>query len=77
MGNHRTLPALLCAGIVFLLNLPLSAQEKIVWTDQEKLIVEQISGLRSLDETPSLQSNSNPPLRPEPSPAPPVVLIEG
>jgi peroxiredoxin len=56
MRNHRTTPALLCAGILFLLNLPLCAQEKIVWTDQEKPIVEQIRGLRKLDDTVRAQA---------------------
>jgi len=35
---------------VFALNTRLPAQEKIVWSDQEKLIVEQIRGLRKLDD---------------------------
>ena len=36
---------------VIALNTPLPAQEKIVWSDQEKPIVEQIRGLRKLDDT--------------------------
>lgn len=36
---------------VFLLILPLPAQHKIVWSDQEKPIVDQINSLRSLDDT--------------------------
>lgn len=51
MRNYRTSSALLCAGIFFLLNLPLCAQEKIVWTGQEKPIVAQIRGLRELDDS--------------------------
>jgi len=35
----------------FVLNTSLPAQEKIVWSDQEKPIVEQIRGLRKLDDT--------------------------
>ena len=31
--------------------LPLRAQDKIVWSDQEKPIVEQLHGLRKLDDT--------------------------
>jgi len=36
---------------VFLLILPLLAQHKIVWSDQEKPIVDQINSLRSLDDS--------------------------
>ena len=35
----------------FALNTSLPAQEEIVWSDQEKPIVEQIRGLRKLDDT--------------------------
>jgi len=35
---------------VFALNTRVPAQEKIVWSDQEKLIVERIRGLRKLDD---------------------------
>jgi len=45
---HFYLPALL-AG--FALNPFLRAQEKIVWSDQEKPIVDQIRGLRKQDDT--------------------------
>ena len=41
---------LLFAGI-FICCLPLCAQEKVVWSDQEKPIVEQIRGLRKLDDS--------------------------
>ena len=36
--------------LIFLF-VPLLAQEKIVWSDQEKPIVEQLHGLRKLDDT--------------------------
>ena len=42
--------ALLSAGI-FIFCLSLCAQEKVVWSDQEKPIAEQIRGLRKLDDT--------------------------
>jgi len=45
--NHLYLPALLA---VFALNTSLPAQEKIAWSDQEKPIVDQIRGLRKLDD---------------------------
>ncbi len=35
----------------FLFALSLAAQDKIVWSDQEKPIVEQLRGLRKLDDT--------------------------
>jgi peroxiredoxin len=41
---------LLSAGI-FIFSLSLCAQEKVVWSDQEKPIVEQIRGLRKLDDS--------------------------
>ena len=50
MRNHWAMTTLLFAGI-FICCLPLCAQEKVVWSDQEKLIVEQILGLRKLDDS--------------------------
>src|SRR5215472_2034193 len=41
----------LAAWTVLALVSSLPAQEKIVWSDQEKPIVEQIRGLRKLDDT--------------------------
>jgi peroxiredoxin len=38
------------AGAVLLLAAPLYSQEKVVWSDQEKPIVEQIHGLRKLPD---------------------------
>jgi len=51
MRNHWTIASLLSAGIVILLALSVCAQEKVVWSDREKPIVEQIRGLRKLDDT--------------------------
>ena len=42
---------LLIAGTLILVSLSLVAQDKIVWSDQEKPIVEQLRGLRKLDDT--------------------------
>src|SRR5579864_3347387 len=50
MRNHWTMITLLCAGI-FIFCLSFYAQEKVVWSDQEKPIVEQIRGLRKLDDS--------------------------
>jgi len=50
MRNRLTIASLLSAGIFFLLPVAICAQEKIVWSEQEKPIVEQIRGLRKLDD---------------------------
>jgi peroxiredoxin len=41
----------LAIGILVSITLSVSAQEKTVWSEQEKPIVEQIKGLRKLDDT--------------------------
>jgi peroxiredoxin len=51
MRNHWTTSTLLCAGIFIVFNLTVCAQEKVVWSEQEKPIMEQIRGLRKLDDT--------------------------
>jgi len=51
MRNHRISVALLCAGLFTFAPLSARAQEKVVWSDLEKPIVEQIRGLRKLDDT--------------------------
>ena len=43
--------AVITACISLTLVFSLSAQEKVVWSDKEKPIVEQIRGLRKLDDT--------------------------
>lgn len=48
--NRLTAIALLAAGLI-LLSLSLAAQDKVVWSDQEKPIVEQLRGLRKLDDS--------------------------
>jgi len=53
MSNISRTPALarlLLAGI-FLLSFTILAQDKVVWNEQEKPIVEQLRGLRKLDDT--------------------------
>jgi peroxiredoxin len=39
--------------------LPLPAQDKVVWSDQEKPIVEQLRGLRKLDDSVRVQATKN------------------
>jgi len=51
MRNRWSTTTLLCAGIFILFRLSLSAEEKVVWSEQEKPIVEQIRGLRKLDDS--------------------------
>jgi peroxiredoxin len=48
LGSSAILPL---AGTLLFLFVPLLAQDKIVWSDQEKPIVEQLHGLRKLDDT--------------------------
>jgi peroxiredoxin len=50
MRNHWNTATLLTAGF-FTLSLSVGAQEKVVWSEQEKPIVEQIRGLRKLDDS--------------------------
>jgi thiol-disulfide isomerase/thioredoxin len=50
MRNHWTTSTLLCAGVFIVFNLTVCAQEKVVWSEQETPIVEQIRGLRKLDD---------------------------
>lgn len=49
---------LLSAGILIFC-LSLCAQEKVVWSDQEKPIVEQIRGLRKLDDSVRARKTKN------------------
>lgn len=49
--RHRVVPNTLLVGNLILLTVSLLAQDKIVWSDQEKPIVEQLHGLRKLDDT--------------------------
>src|SRR5258708_12604949 len=65
-GNQTLMPrrpsppdlfAILAAA--FLFTLPLTAQDKVVWSDQEKPIVEQLRGLRKLDDTVRAKTTKN------------------
>ena len=49
--RHGFIANLLIAGTLIIFSLSLLTQEKIVWSDQEKPIVEQLRGLRKLDDT--------------------------
>ena len=51
VAPRRFVAAILHVGVLVLLPVALPAQNKIVWSDQEKPIVEQIRGLRKLDDT--------------------------
>jgi peroxiredoxin len=57
--RHRALARFLTAASIALLALTVSAQEKIVWSDLEKPIVEQIHGLRKLDDSVRVQRTKN------------------
>lgn len=45
--------------LVFCLTALLSAQDKTIWSDQEKPIVEQLRGLRKLDDAVRVQTTKN------------------
>jgi len=49
--RHGFIASLLLAGTLVLLSASLLAQDKIVWSEQEKPIVDQLRGLRKLDDT--------------------------
>jgi hypothetical protein len=50
LSRNRFAAGVLLAGALILCSVSLAAQEKIVWSDQEKPIVEQLRGLRKLDD---------------------------
>jgi peroxiredoxin len=50
MARHSTAARVL-AVLIFFVAASLPAQDKIVWSDQEKPIADQIHGLRQLDDT--------------------------
>lgn len=50
LTRSRVIASMLSAGFL-ILSASLPAQEKTVWSDQEKPIVEQLRGLRKLDDT--------------------------
>jgi peroxiredoxin len=50
-ARNRTSTSVLFAGFLIVLSLPISGQDKIVWSDQEKPIAEQLHGLRKLDDS--------------------------
>lgn len=46
----RTVVFVFVAGVLAFLSSPIPAQNKIVWSDQEKPLAEQLQGLRKLDD---------------------------
>ncbi len=48
--RHQVVATILLVGTLILLSASLAAQDKVVWSDQEKPIVEHIRGLRKLDD---------------------------
>lgn len=49
--RRRVVHSILLSAALILLAVSIEAQEKVVWSDQEKPIVEQLRGLRKLDDT--------------------------
>ena len=50
LPRSRSIANILLAGTLLLFAVSLLAQDKTIWSDQEKPIVEQIHGLRKLDD---------------------------
>lgn len=48
---YRRFSSIILLATLILLSFSLSAQDKIVWSDREKPIIEQLNGLRKLDDT--------------------------
>ncbi len=48
---YRRSSSIILLATLILLSFSLSAQDKIVWSDREKPIIEQLNGLRKLDDT--------------------------
>jgi len=51
LPSSGVIQSILLSGALILLAVSVPAQEKVVWSDQEKPIVEQLRGLRKLDDT--------------------------
>jgi peroxiredoxin len=56
-SRSPTIPLL--TVILIFLSIPVLAQDKTVWSDREKPIVEQLRGLRSLDDTARARTTKN------------------
>lgn len=57
-SRHRLAHLLFVMAFIFP-SLSLPAQDKVVWSDQEKPIVEQLHGLRKLDDTARASATKN------------------
>jgi peroxiredoxin len=57
--RSRAIANILLAATLPLLAISLPAQDKIVWSDQEKPIVEQVHGLRKLDDAVRVRSTKD------------------
>jgi peroxiredoxin len=57
--STRAFSHLLIAGALLTLSLSVTAQEKVVWSEQEKPIVDQLRGLRKLDDTVRVGATKN------------------
>jgi thiol-disulfide isomerase/thioredoxin len=51
LPSSGVIQSILLSGALILLAVSVPAQEKVLWSDQEKPIVEQLRGLRKLDDT--------------------------
>ena len=51
LPSRGVIQSILLGCTLILLTVSVPAQDKVVWSDQEKPIVEQLRGLRKLDDT--------------------------
>lgn len=70
----RVVASVTASLIVLVLSTSLAAQEKVIWSEQEKPIAEQIKGLRKLDDTTRVQTTKELALRIRQLPAVPNKL---
>ncbi|HET6177467.1 MAG TPA: TlpA disulfide reductase family protein [Candidatus Sulfotelmatobacter sp.] len=59
LPRRHTVANILWISSLILFSLSLAAQDKVVWSDQEKPIVEQIRGLRKLDDNVRVQTTKD------------------
>ncbi|HEY6370731.1 MAG TPA: TlpA disulfide reductase family protein [Candidatus Sulfotelmatobacter sp.] len=59
MPRRGVIPSILLGGALILLSVSVLAQDKVVWSDQEKPIVEQIRTLRKLDDAVRIRTTKD------------------
>ena len=59
LPRRGVIQSILLGCTLILLAISIEAQDKVVWSDQEKPIVEQLRGLRKLDDTVRVHTTKN------------------